>query len=332
MARQLHPEETIFGEPKGSTMVINGRLYDLQKPPDFFFANATLQGVLRRVYNHPSWGKRPPESVTEDITALSKRLAILNASVHPVVDPTMLADLNKGLDILESRGKKTPDKTVVVNNFSSADNGNVLTLAERGNVFDFLGWYYWHQEPALVEEFTRASVNMHRGLTIADDFVGTFREYLENGSIFRRRVLYAETLENHAKAQVLQAKYGVFRKWLGVDIGFKAYPKDLQDYQLGQVVWIEDPEEIYDSRNSGVYLRPEPRSDINPDWPNTRNGFAVKILAGPEVVINSEEEQAIRMYRVQSGNTLKLPDGRTAFVPDPNSQGWMPDDYLGAAS
>lgn len=349
LERQFHSQGSIFPEPQGSTMIIKGNSYDLDRPDDFLFANASLQGVLRGIYNHPFWGERPPNSVVEDIAGLREKLFILNASAHPVVDATMLADLNKGLDTLTKAGKKVPDRTIVVNNFSSAEEGNVLTLAETGNAFYFLGQYYLRQDPALVEKFTktwnlqkslpinnplltRANIDMPRSLTIDDDFVWTFREYLKNGSSFRRRILYAESLGNHAEAQVLQAKYDIFHEWLGVDIAFKAYPKDLRDNRPGEVAWIEDAEEVYDSADFGVYLRPEPRLDIDPNWPNVRNGYAVKILEGPQVVIDFGREQATRMYKVQSGYTVRLSDRKTAFVPDPDSQGWMPNDYLGAAA
>lgn len=349
LEREFHSQGPIFPEPEGSTITIKGIPYNLDHPDDFLFANASLQGALRRFYNHPFWGERPPNSVMEDIAGLRGKLFILNASTHPVVDATMLADLNKGLETLTKAGKKVPDRAIMVNNFSSAEDGNVLTLAETGNAFYFLGQYYLRQEPALMKEFTktwnlqkslpinnhwltRANIDMPRSLTIDDDFVGTFREYLENGNNFRRRILYAETLGNHAEAQVLQAKYDVFHEWLGTDIAFKAYPKDLRDYRPDEVAWIEDAEEVYDSADFGIYLRPEPRLDIDPNWPNVRNGFAVKILEGPKVVIDFERDQAMRMYKVQSGYTVRLSDGKTAFVADPDSQGWMLDDYLGTTA
>ncbi len=262
----------------------------------------------------------------------------------PTVPATYLTLLRRALQTLEQTGKKVPGETVVVADYRMPiADVDVLHLGMNAHPFVSLGWYYLRQEPALLDGYRKtvdetASIRNVRLTEVEvetslapfimdwDNFAWTFSKYLDNGTWFRRRILYLQATGYQGEASVLQARYDFMGSFLGADFSIKATPKELRRYLVNSIVEVEDDEESYDPKTFGVLLRPSSRSDKDPSWPYVRNGDLVRVLKEPILVVDGKREEAYWVYQVEAGFIEQK-----FWIPDVQRKGYMPGDYLGAA-
>ncbi|MBI4038234.1 hypothetical protein HY387_01115 [Candidatus Daviesbacteria bacterium] len=270
----------------------------------------------------------------------------------PTVLATYLTLLRQALQTLEQTGKQVPGETVVVADYRMPiADVDVLHLGINAHPFVSLGWYYLRQEPALLDGYRKAvdeaifknaaSIRNTR-LTEVDSFLApfimdwdnfawTFSKYLDNGTWFRRRILYLQATGYQGEASVLQARYDFMGSFLGADFSIKAIPKELRRYLVNSIIKVEDDEESYDPKTFGVLLRPSSSSDKDPSWPYVRNRDLVRVLKEPILVVDEKREEAYWVYQVEAGFIEPDKDGQEFWIPDVRRKGYMPGDYLGAA-
>lgn len=154
--------------------------------------------------------------------------------------------------------------------------------------------------------------------TFEDDFVGSFRKFLADGIGFRQRINYARVRGFQAEAELLQAKYSSFRRWLGFDVSVDGKEKELFEYRVGDIVRIED----YEPELPGILLSRQPRVRISPSHlmvGSVWDGDEVELVGGPFLALHEDTREAVKIWKVAGGRMIRPEEEREGFM----SQEWF---------
>lgn len=147
--------------------------------------------------------------------------------------------------------------------------------------------------------------------------------YTEDGARFRRKVLFAQ-ISGSPDGNMDIASYNHWKSFLGYEVFKRGIIKVVEGHQVGDIVIVEDY-----VPPKGIFLRKSPslRFDSGKD-PYTYQGDTLRIVGGPQDLIDKQRREAWRMWRVQrmrwNGRTLGWqPTKEDAAV------GWIWQEWLG---
>jgi len=157
------------------------------------------------------------------------------------------------------------------------------------------------------------------------EFSSFFPDYIFNGEALRKKIAYANATGHFAEAAILEAKSGYVRQLVGGrDYSVDGRPKTIRQYQVGEVIEIENYER---PRREGIFLRQEPTLEINPNWPSTFDGQPVKLVGEPKVILNNRDLEATTFWQVQAGDIVS---GRVFIADQGTAPGWVSEEWFGA--
>lgn len=154
-----------------------------------------------------------------------------------------------------------------------------------------------------------------------EEFADTLYEYIFNGVNFRKRINYARELGLKSEANVLEAKYFFWQNRLPAEYSINGQIKPSYVYQANTVVRISD----YEQEKTGIFLRPAPALEINPNWPYIKDGALVVTLEGPFLTMDHEKKQATRFWKVAVGQFTT----ETSFSYNPDMSGFVSEQWFG---
>lgn len=330
----------------GDTLTTQWGEFNLNSLNDTIYGYATLE----LMFNNILANKPYPNLSSAHIWGIQMlrsnpgiSLEFIGTDGPPIVSPQALSELNTARLLLANQRIAIPRKAEISSAIAiEQEEKGVLRFSQRP--YQDLGLYYLNNEPELLQDFKKALATLNQSagsevdptlLGVSNDsyaytpeqrFIETFAKYFQNGTEFRKRILYAQATDHPIEASLLQAKYDVFKNWSSVEISNNFRPFDTNSFYLDEEVFVADPTRT--SKNFGIYLRPEPTLDIDPAWPYVDNCYMARILGERTIVLDHFKKQATLMYRVDA-----YPEGRSVcenwgVFNHQEASGWIPADYL----
>ncbi len=327
------------------TIEIYRQGYNLKNPHEFVIAAALVDLLLRGRYID---NFRPGNEIFPNAEKLRELVEFEESDAPPFVEGVNLALLSQALQTLKQAGKPTPSKIRLSHSNTSPFDREQGTFNFRfsPNVyspFNELASFYREADPALFPDFNNA-VDEAYARTIQPiidstllfandnevtedreaDFVHTFFAFFNDGVGLRKRIDYAREVGLLGEHEILKAKYDTLKNWLGAEISIRGKIKRIDSYGIDDYAVVND----HEPERSGIFLRPHPTLEIDPEWPAVISRTKLKILEGPRMIMDFNNRQATRMWRVEVVGGVVLYQKIELLETQP-TRGWISEEWFG---
>src|SRR5581483_2375274 len=334
-----------------STIVTPQRSYLLTDPNQRFLAALAVQDLLY-LYSYAGIingydANTNPNSVREQerLAKLGEHVTFVENNVIPAYF-NGITQLTPVFELFDTQKVPYPKKWAAsaykAPNDNTYDKNLGIAYTDMYNPFETLADYFKTENRQFYSDFApsvhKAEALATRDLYPFDDLVNidpytpettdetkfsqTLKYFLTDGQAFRNRIAYAKATGDSTALTILSAKYDAMVKFFGFETMEDGTLRTNQQLKKGDVAAVND--RTGSPKGVGVYVKPEPRADKNPDWPSLFNSRLVRITDNPQIVLYPTNTPEGREY-VKVVWVEKNEDGTYKNL---DVQGYMPLQYL----
>ena len=344
---------------------IRGREFNLDRPTDFVIGVALADYLFQQYFEDEireldeffDYDRQTLDNIANLFWLKDNFEVIEMGDIPPIARTANLEELAIGLKTLQEAGLPIPKKAKIgvfhfsngTNPYESIDKDTILLDIWSYPTGEFrvgssIAEFVIANNPQILERYSQIVTevfNQHKDQIIdprllssgdydyvygddAIEFSSFFADYIFDGVGLRKKIAYAKATGHEAEAAILGAKSGYLKQTFGGrDYSVDGKTKEIREYQVGDLIKIEDYEA---PRRSGIFLRPEPVEEIDPNWPSIGDGSTLKLIGKPVILLNDDRLEATTMWQVQAGSVAS---GRVFIPSEWKSPGWVSEEWFG---